>query len=293
MSADRGLVLASERRFRGRLLSTGGRDPSLLSPPRISMVPPSYVFGESMRCLPAYVCIVTILFSACDESSHTSELTEDASVADMDAAVPSNLDQEVGASDMSSSIDVSALEEDAHTGPDAFIVTTEPLPDPIEPPSCGSEPPSANRFVDDPTLALKAHTFDRIFWALPGRIHGLNADIRLRDEDAKTQVLEFAANPSAWSLDGIVADPNRLVASDEKVAGLYAGVGIAADAFRYAVLRDTGAPCDEVTRARAMVQKTMDTLKVATEVTGIPGVMPRALAVRGVRCRRVPCHSTL
>ena len=65
-----------------------------------------------------------------------------------------------------------------------------------------------------------------------------------------------------------------------KAAGLYAGVGLAADAFRYATLRDEGAACARVEHARDSVRAGLEILSVASEITGTPGVLPRALARR-------------
>jgi len=163
---------------------------------------------------------------------------------------------------------------------DAFVVVTEPLPETVSPPQCGTDLPDVNRFIEAPDLAQKAHTFDRIFWVFNGRHHGLNADIRIRHPEAKAQILAFAEDPNLWSLDSTGMSADALVVSDEKVAGLYAGIGIAADAYRYGVLRDSAAPCEEIERARRMVQKSLEMLVVISEITGQPGIMPRGLARR-------------
>jgi hypothetical protein len=59
-----------------------------------------------------------------------------------------------------------------------------------------------------------------------------------------------------------------VIASQHKVAGLYAGDGVAADAYRYMVLRDQGAPCDEVRRAREWLLGDLEALHVVVAITG-------------------------
>jgi hypothetical protein len=63
----------------------------------------------------------------------------------------------------------------------------------------------------------------------------------------------------------------------EKSAGLYAGVGLAADAYRYGALRDAGESCAEIEAARAQLVRGMEGLDVAARIDGVPGVMARSL----------------
>ena len=86
----------------------------------------------------------------------------------------------------------------------------------------------------------------------------------------------FAAN--GLSAEGLDAAPTGAVATYGKAAGLYGGVGLAADAYRYMVLRDEGAACDEIERARVRVERAIETLHIATRITGVDGVIVRALA---------------
>ena len=64
--------------------------------------------------------------------------------------------------------------------------------------------------------------------------------------------------------------------------GMFGGVQAAGDAFRYAVLRDEGAPAAQVSQARADLLRALDGMHWYTAVTGEPGVM-----ARGIR-RRTP-----
>jgi MYXO-CTERM domain-containing protein len=59
--------------------------------------------------------------------------------------------------------------------------------------------------------------------------------------------------------------------------GMFGGVQAAGDAFRYAVLRDGGAPSAEVDEARATLLRALDGLHWYTQVTGKPGIVARGL----------------
>ena len=112
-----------------------------------------------------------------------------------------------------------------------------------------------------------------------------------------------------WGLEAFVSDPTDRAAVESFIAsgerdfeaatgrhiyevvdrfgeygdlGMFGGVQAAGDAFRYAVLRDEGAPAGEVDAARADLIRALDGLHWYTAVTGVPGVM-----ARGIR-RRLP-----
>ncbi|MCC7540683.1 MAG: hypothetical protein IT379_30990, partial [Deltaproteobacteria bacterium] len=59
--------------------------------------------------------------------------------------------------------------------------------------------------------------------------------------------------------------------------GMFGGVQAAGDAFRYVVLRDSGAPAEELERARRALLRAMDGLHWYTRVTGQPGVFARGI----------------
>ncbi len=152
------------------------------------------------------------------------------------------------------------------------------LPDTTQAPACGDNPRPVSGLIPDQTLAAKATRVDRVFAAVNGRGHGLNADVRLMDEGGRQAVEIFTIATDLWDLETADLNPDDLVASYEKAAGLYAGVGIAADAYRYMALRDAGAPCQAVDRARSQLRHALEMIHTARRVTGTPGVMPRALA---------------
>ena len=64
---------------------------------------------------------------------------------------------------------------------------------------------------------------------------------------------------------------------EEGDLGMFGGVQAAGVAFRYAALRDSGAPAAQVDEARAALVRAMDGLHWASQVTGAPGVVARGL----------------
>ncbi|MGB0645803.1 MAG: hypothetical protein ACPGQS_01450, partial [Bradymonadia bacterium] len=165
---------------------------------------------------------------------------------------------------------------------DMGMPSVVPLPETVEPTACGQMnvfTTSVTRPSNDAIsmeLSSKALQFERIFHGLSVHGTGLNADLSLVDEAAKAEVRAFAAN--ADSTEGLDGAPLGAVATFGKAAGLYGGVGLAADAYRYMVLRDEGAACEEVDRARVRVERAIETLHIATRITGVEGVIVRALA---------------
>ena len=167
-------------------------------------------------------------------------------------------------------------------GPDA-------LPEvPFDPPACGSGTYAWKALVPGPgeagydaDLETKANAYDRVWTALNAAAMHLNTDvtIALDQADFRQKVQDFAADPTAWDLAAFAGtDPLAALTSQHKVAGLYAGDGVAADAYRYAVLRDQGYPCADVARAREWLLGDMDALHVVVDITGAPGVIVRGVA---------------
>lgn len=120
-------------------------------------------------------------------------------------------------------------------------------------------------------LAELAAAYDRQFDRVNAWSTGVTADvvIGLDDTEAREKLRRLVEGETSDF------DPATHVSWWGKAAGLYAGVGIAADAMRYAVLRDEGAPCDEVEEARGQLLKGLRALRIALEITGAPGVLAR------------------
>ncbi|MCB9525731.1 MAG: hypothetical protein H6702_20500 [Myxococcales bacterium] len=157
-----------------------------------------------------------------------------------------------------------------------------PLPAPEAPPACGETValstalPGLAAPGHDAELAAKAHRIDRLWRAISAFGTGGNADVGVVDRAARDAVQAFA-DGDGWAFEG---DLGALTGSFGKVTGLYAGAGIVADAHRYRALRDGGADCAEVERARAHLRTGLEVLARVVRITGTPGVIARAIARR-------------
>lgn len=169
--------------------------------------------------------------------------------------------------------------------PDVMFTWTPTVPETIPSQACGAPidlGPSVTAPSDQVSLAeqlaSKADRFERVFHAFHTKGTGLNADLRVTDESARVAIEAFANSdePLAQALEALNVDD--LIADFGKAAGLYGGVGIAADAYRYKVLRDEGADCSEVETARTRVSAALEVMHIATRITGTKGVIVRALA---------------
>ncbi|MEE2788565.1 MAG: hypothetical protein VX589_14575 [Myxococcota bacterium] len=130
----------------------------------------------------------------------------------------------------------------------------------------------------DDELAGKARTFERVYRAISTHIQNMNADIGVTDDDAKAAIIEFA-DSADWDFEAITGrTAESVIARSGKGAGLYAGMGIAADAYRYAQLREGHGRCEDLAMARQAVEDGLGVLHMATAITGEKGVMVRALA---------------
>ncbi len=157
------------------------------------------------------------------------------------------------------------------------------------PPACGTGPvvrgallPGPADPAHDAALASAALRRDRLFHGLFAPYAGVNveASVPLDATEARAAIDAFVAG-EGWDFEAATGlAPLDVVGSWAKVAGAYAGVGIAADAFRYGVLRDEGAPCAEVDAARAQLLRGLDGLHQAVAMTGAPGVIARGYARR-------------
>jgi len=134
----------------------------------------------------------------------------------------------------------------------------------------------------EPDLDAKARRFDRAWTLFNAGALGINTDVGIASEADRTLIDDFVKNGDGWDAE-FEAETGRkpldLVTSPNKVAGLYAGVGIVADAYRYGILRDQGYPAAEVEQARKQLLRALETLHVATAITGVPGVIARGLAL--------------
>ena len=175
--------------------------------------------------------------------------------------------------------------------------TQEPDPDPPTSPACREpSPPPAECGADtgsspdllsfDPEsrgslLEGKSARFDRLFAAVVTATTGLNTEVSAASEEGRAAVAAFAAG-EGFDFEAAGGMPVASAVSGwSKVAGAYAGVGVAADAFRYGTLRRQG-PCDLVPQAREALVRDLDALHLAMEITGAQGVIARGFARKDV-----------
>lgn len=164
----------------------------------------------------------------------------------------------------------------------------DPGPPPFDPPACGSLEyawrgliPGPGEDGFDAELEAKARRIERSWQTFNANAMGLNTDVTvaLANTDDRAAIETWLRDHDDWDFATFSAKtPQDVITSQHKVAGLYAGVGAAADAFRYAVLRDQGYPCDEVAQARTHLLRAIEGLHTAVAITGAPGVIVRGLA---------------
>lgn len=159
-----------------------------------------------------------------------------------------------------------------------------PVPSPY--PACGSQQNALRTLIPGPgqegydeALARAARQHDRQFHALNAFATGLTAEftVNAADPSAREAVERFLADGDGFDFEAATGRSPASVGTWGKSAGLYGGVGIAADAWRYGVLRDSGADCAEVETARQQLTRSLEALDVASRIDGVPGVMARSL----------------
>jgi len=130
----------------------------------------------------------------------------------------------------------------------------------------------------DPDLELKADRYDRQHLIFNCLGNGINADVTLSLQKAENRQMieDFLQTTDGWDFEAWSGRPVfDVIANYHKVAGLYGGVGIAADAYRYGTLRDHGYPKEDVDRARQFLLRGIQGLFTAVEITGVEGVIAR------------------
>jgi hypothetical protein len=154
----------------------------------------------------------------------------------------------------------------------------------VEPPDCGTAVargsllPGPGDEGHDAELLAKAHAFERQFHVFNAHTTDVNADVSvpLEMDRERDLIARFLTETDGWDFESWSGRTvPEVIGGWQKVAGMYAGAGIAADAFRYGTLRDGGADCDQVQQARRWVLADMDALHLATAITGAPGVIAR------------------
>ncbi|MCX7943303.1 MAG: hypothetical protein N2746_02185 [Deltaproteobacteria bacterium] len=136
------------------------------------------------------------------------------------------------------------------------------------------------------SLADKVRRYDRFFHTFVTFAHGSNTELTISNSsfDKREKLKKFLFEYEGWDLNEF---ENGLKVTDiiegwDKSAGLYAGAGIAADAMRYAILRDSGADCKEVMIAKEQLKRSIEALLIAFSIPATHGVVARGFANRMV-----------
>ncbi|MCZ7585999.1 MAG: hypothetical protein M5R36_23225 [Deltaproteobacteria bacterium] len=137
----------------------------------------------------------------------------------------------------------------------------------------GPDEPGFNAELED-----LARLYDRQFHVFNAAGTGLNMDVTITAAHTEDRELvrAFLQESDGWDFEAYSGKSVfDVVTAYQKVAGLYAGVGIAADAFRYGILRDQGYDAAEVEIARQHLEDALEALYIAYAITGTTGVIAR------------------
>jgi hypothetical protein len=167
--------------------------------------------------------------------------------------------------------------------------------------SCGSHSYEWQGLAAGPAEASFDADLDQHATRLERQFHGINAHgtnvtadltVAVSRTEERQLITDFVAS-DAWDFEAFAGrSVVSAVDSFGKTAGMYAGAGIAADALRYATLRDQGADCADVERARQYLDADLDVLHMVTAITGIPGGVARGFAHRSSTGTVSRCPST-
>jgi hypothetical protein len=159
-------------------------------------------------------------------------------------------------------------------------------------PSTGTWPslvPGPGQSNYDPALASAVAKYDRLHESLMTYATGLAGSVTVRDDPAMRQKLAHLlatpwdpndTDPTDDLLQYENLDPKAFATGFGLATGMYAGSEIAADAFRYGVLRDRGGSCTEVARARKMLQLALEGFHALVTLPGTKGSIARGIARR-------------
>lgn len=148
-----------------------------------------------------------------------------------------------------------------------------------EPAEAGSLIPGPGEPDHDPALADKADGFVVQLHELLTEPIGFGLNARVSNPDHRALIDEFFESGARDFREFAGLHPYEIIDeyNDYTHAAIFGGVQIAGDAFRYAVLRDGGAPPEQVEEARAIFIRNLDVLDWMVRVTGTPGVVARGI----------------
>lgn len=224
-----------------------------------------------------------------DEDADVGSDTDDADDGEVDVADTGGETGDDAGGDTDSGADADADDADGADDIDAGPTRTlDDWPTWVEPPTCGTAVdwpgwiPAPGEEDYDEALGTKARRLERQFHVFNTLGVGLNRElsVSLADTESRGLIEDFILESDSWDFEewsGGTAAAD-VITSYHKVAGAYAGVGAAADAFRYATLLREGADCDDIERARQFLIADLEALHVPVAITGVEGVIARGFA---------------
>lgn len=138
--------------------------------------------------------------------------------------------------------------------------------------------PAPGESGHEPEILARAESWRRVQHAVLSLPVGFGLEAYVSRPEARTAIENYAAVGGDFrAVTG--SHPYELVDFYEESGdlGMFGGVQAAGDAFRYMVLRDSGAPAAEVDEARAALLRAMDGLHWQTQITGETGVLARGI----------------
>jgi hypothetical protein len=145
---------------------------------------------------------------------------------------------------------------------------------------------SQERLVAGPSQSGYDAALEAKMEGLYRQVHGLltveigwGLEAYVPDPDMRTLIEGFIASGASDFQAQTGLHPYQVVSRYDEYGdlGMFGGVQVAGDAFRYAVLRDSGAPSDQVGAARQKLIRAMRGLHWYHQVTGVPGVVARGI----------------
>lgn len=160
------------------------------------------------------------------------------------------------------------------------------------PPPCGSGRGEVEGLIAGPeagpsgaSLARLARQYDRQFHVFNALGTGLNSDlwVPLEAVEDRAKIERFLREDDGFDFEAVTGTSAvSVIGHWQKSAGAYAGASLAADAFRYGVLRDRGDACEEVALARVQLERSLAGAHLAVKITGAPGVIARSILHTGL-----------
>ena len=236
-------------------------------------------YRSAVTCLSFLLCVGVVACGSDDGPAATGDVSDSSGGADVsDDAVSLVSDSTAG----------DGTGDDGTTTADAGATA-----DTSDEPGCGYEGayliPGPCEDGHDAELAAKARRVERTWQTFNAAHHGANTDLGVGSEDDRALIDTWVNEHDDWDFEAFAGkSPLDVIGAPGTVPGLYAGVGVAADAYRYGVLRDQGYPAAEVENARAQLLRGLAAFDKAATLPGVPGVIARSWALKAGGAETTP-----